>query len=360
MKKFLLGLIFSLLSFCSFAQTTDYYLENLSTTDTYLRSSLPNNSFGSDQNLVTGGWGDMYITLIKFNISSLPAIATGDKVSLWLYNKSPGGAAQPTAVNMGLAASDFSNSTTWSNGVSWYTSTIRQVNVSAYGYWTEFDITDYYNYWKAGVANYGVVMVPLNTNNYFNFFQSSSTSTPGGQKPLVRVTKASSKIVLKWPLSTSYSSRVITQGFGVDWSTGTRCPTPNGPIKKHNGVDYVASAGSTVYAAYDGTVKALPSQAPYGSAIVLEHTKSDGNKFTTVYWHVNSYVGVGSVVTKGYPIGSIYDQGGNTHFHFGIRNSAYSSNSSGTGSLPVNNCDVYPAFPDAFVNPESNSFFQLQ
>lgn len=133
MKKFLLTCFLSLMSLCSFAQTTDCNLENLGAADTYIRSSTPTTSFGNDPNLVTGGWGDMYIALIKFNISSLPALNASDRVSLWLYNKSPGTAAQPTAVNMGLLASDFNDSTTWNNGVSWYTSTVRQVNVSSYG-----------------------------------------------------------------------------------------------------------------------------------------------------------------------------------------------------------------------------------
>ena len=109
MKKLLLAFFLSILSLYSFAQTTDYYLENLNTTNTYIRSSLPNNSFGGGQNLITGGWGDMYFTLIKFDLSSLPQITNGDKVSLWLYNKSPGGYARPVSVRMGLATSSFNN-----------------------------------------------------------------------------------------------------------------------------------------------------------------------------------------------------------------------------------------------------------
>lgn len=361
--KFLASVALSFLlavSSVSAQTSTDYRLNDLSGVDTYIRSSTPNNSFGFDQNLVTGGWGDWYATMIKFNVSGLPAITTGDKVSLWLYNKSPGGYAQPTAVNIGLLATDFNNYTTYNNsGLSWYTSTVAQVNVGAYGYWTEFDITSYYNYWKSGVANYGIALTPLNTNNYFNFFQSTETSDTS-VRPLLRITKASQKTYLQWPLSTPYSSRVVTQAFGVDWSTGTRCPADTGPIKKHNGTDYRASAGVQVYAASSGYVKSIPQQAPYGSGVVVEHVKTDGTKFTTVYWHIDPTVTVGDFVSAGQKIGVIANISTGSHLHFGIRNGAYTSNSSGTGALPVSDCGGYPSFPNGFLDPENNSLFQIQ
>lgn len=200
MKK-LITFVFALMCVFS-ANASDYYLENLNTTDVYIRSSLPNNSFDTGD-LIMGGWGDTYISMVKFNITSLPAVNSGGKVSVWFYNRSPGGAAQPTQVQIGLLASNFNSSTTWnSSGLSWYTSTVRSVNVSAYGYWTEFDITDYYNYWKGGVANYGFAIVPVNTNNYFNIFPSSSTATVVAQKPIVRITDDPYRF-LSFPLNTS-------------------------------------------------------------------------------------------------------------------------------------------------------------
>lgn len=259
-------------------------------------------------------------------------------------------------MNVGLLASDFNNSTTWNNsGLSWYTQTVRSVNVNPYDYWTEFVITDYYNYWKSGVSNFGFAIVPVNNNNNFNFFQSSSTSTPISQKPILRITKA---LQLKWPISTAYSSRVVTQSFGSDWAGGTTC-SPTGVIKKHNGTDYSAIAGGPVYAAEAGIIKARFSSPPWESVVTIEHTRADGTKFTTSYWHVTPYVNVGSQVNKGDQIATIANLGPNTHFHFGIRNGPHFINSSGkdvssAGALPQTNCDGWPAFPENFIDPESS------
>lgn len=354
----------------------DFYLENLNTTDTYLRSSVPNQSFGFDQNLITGGWGDMYITLIKFNISTLPSRVDGDKVSLWLYNKNSGGTAQPTAVNMGLLASDFNKSTTWNMGVRYYNffPVYKQVNVNGYGYWTEFDITDYYSYWKKGwFANYGLLMIPTNINNYFNLFQSASVNTPSGQKPFVRIIKASSKIMLKWPLSTPYHSRKINHGFRKDWAGGSDCPP--GVIKKHNGTDYQASPGDSVFAAESGYVKIIIDGGDWANAIVIEHSKPDNAKFTIVYWHVVPSIKEGRLVNKGDKIAVVANIPSGPHLHFGIRDAAYDTYTnpngtisvfSGTGALPQQNCvdqekqKFYPAFPEKFWDIEDNPKFSFQ
>lgn len=240
--------------------------------------------------------------------------------------------------------------------------------------WTEFNISDYYNSWKNGSrANKGIVLVPLNTNNYFNFFQSSSTSTPNGQKPFLRFSKnvvcPSSKIALKWPLSTPFSSRVVTQGFGEDWAGGTTC-SATGKIKKHNGVDYSAKAGDPIYAAADGVVKNWFYVYGWGNVITIEHVKPDGTKYTTTYWHVApiSSLYIGQNISKGQKIATVYDlspEGHATHFHFGIRNGAYYVNNlskdvSSVGALPQTDCDGWPAFQEMFLNPENNSVFQLQ
>lgn len=368
MKKLFSFVVTLLVSLSAMAQTsTDYLLESLSPTDTYLRSLLPSNSFGSEQNLITGGWGDTYITLSKFSISSLPAIAVGDKVSVWFYNKNLGGASTPTQVNMGLSGSDFTNAWTWNNGASWYPSTVRAVNVNPYGYWTEFDITDYYNYWKNNVVpNYGIVMSPVNVSNTFNFFQSAESSAPVGQKPLLRITRP---LQLKWPLSTPYASRHVNQAFGADWfAGGSYCPA--NVIKTHAGTDYTATAGDPIYAAEAGVVKLIINGGSWAYAMVLEHTKSDGSKYTTVYWHNNPLLSEGVSVSKGVQIATVANLGSNTHFHFGIRNGAYYVNGtnaaiSGVGALPKQNCTdpngkFYPGFSELFLDPENLSLIHFQ
>lgn len=319
MKK-LLAFVVTLFFLVAPVFAADYYLENLATTDTYIRSSLPDNSFDGSY-LETGGWGDMYISMVKFDISTLPTVPSGGKISVWFYNQSPGGAATPTSVQIGLLASNFSSSSTWNNAaLSWYTSTVRTVNVSAYGYWTEFDITDYYNYWKGGVLNYGFALVPVNTNNNFNLFPSSSTATALNQKPILRISTDNSNPFLGFPLSatvypqgpytpgkinsvldhqmdtlyskdgtilsftgelfqatTSYPVTAqqacypkaglatwlplissIYKGTGLGSSAPTNCSTGVAlNYDGHPGYDYVASSGTPVYAAAGGTVVSL-------------------------------------------------------------------------------------------------------
>jgi len=178
-------------------------------------------------------------------------------------------------------------------------------------------------------------------------------------------------LTLKWPLATSYASRVVTQDFGADWAGGVYC---DGLIKKHNGTDFHATAGTAVYAAETGDVKEVltPSQTGgWASNIVLEHTGPAGGKYTTVYWHVTPESGVVVAATglpptsipKGVKIATVADltpYGNATHFHFGVRNGTYLANVSGTGALPQTNCGGYPAFPGDFLDPNnvSNVLFQ--
>lgn len=191
MKKlvFILCAIFSS-AFANARSSTDFYLENLDEMATYLRSSVPSHSFYPDSKLITGGWGDTYITLIKFNISSLPPLSTGDKVSIFFYNKKPNdNIAKPATINMSLLTSEFNSDATWNSGrPNWDPNTSKQVNVGAYDAWTELDITSYMANWRSGTPNYGIALVPINPYNNFNFFQSSKNGVKAGQKPFLRIT----------------------------------------------------------------------------------------------------------------------------------------------------------------------------
>ncbi|MBI2120529.1 MAG: M23 family metallopeptidase, partial [Parcubacteria group bacterium] len=172
-----------------------------------------------------------------------------------------------------------------------------------------------------------------------------------------------------------YANRNVTSRFGDDWNN-TYC---GGLIKKHNGADFSATAGTAVFAAESGYVKQvlLASQTDgWAQNIVMEHTTPNGQKYTTVSWHVNSWVSVvPGLITKGTQIGTVANltpYGHATHFHFGVRIGAYSTavfngtNYAGTGGLPQTDCQKdassswYPAFPAGFVDPNdvNNVLFQ--
>jgi murein DD-endopeptidase MepM/ murein hydrolase activator NlpD len=151
-------------------------------------------------------------------------------------------------------------------------------------------------------------------------------------------------------------SLTLTSAFGADWNN-TYC---SGLIKKHNGTDFSAAAGTAVYAAEDGVVRNADFVAPWAYRIVLEHNHPQGGKYTTVYWHVTPSVAVDNFVPKGMQIATVANLGSNTHFHFGVRLGVYDVNVSGTGSLPQTICGGYPAFPENFIDPNNvnNVLFQ--
>jgi len=53
----------------SFGASTTVRLDQISGVDTYVRDSVPTQSWGTDPEIQTGGWGDLYYTLIKFNVA---------------------------------------------------------------------------------------------------------------------------------------------------------------------------------------------------------------------------------------------------------------------------------------------------
>ncbi len=185
------------------------------TSDTFVRSSASNNSFGWGGNVIVGGWDDMSLGMMKVNnFASLPVLGTGGKAELWVFNIASGYA--PTQVRVGLTAIPWSESSTWNSGsLSWYTSSITTNNVSSGGYWSAIDVTVGYNMAKSGqVPYYGWYLVPVNTNGQFNFFASAENSNTTW-RPFLKVTVPAQVVTdpyrfLSFPLKAT--------GF-VDWKT---------------------------------------------------------------------------------------------------------------------------------------------
>ena len=151
----------------------------------------------------------------------------------------------------------------------------------------------------------------------------------------------------------------INLAYGANWSFG-QCP--GGTDKLHSGLDVAASVGDDIFAAEAGTVKDIftGQHGTWGDAIVIEHT-SGYRTFTTVYWHVEKYgsLAVNNTVTKSQHIADVYNLGGNTHFHFGIRMGSYDADNSLAGALPTTACGsnpTYPAFPESFIDPASGIY----
>ncbi len=91
-------------------------------------------------------------------------------------------------------------------------------------------------------------------------------------------------------------------------------------LRSHKGVDYAAGRGTPVRASGDGKVIFKGRKGGYGRAIILRH----GNKYTTLYAHLNSYnkkIRNGKRVTQGQIIGYVGSSGlaSGPHLHYEFR-----------------------------------------
>jgi len=106
-----------------------------------------------------------------------------------------------------------------------------------------------------------------------------------------------------------------------DWGFDS-CNPPYYENNAHLGADSQgSSAGDAVYAMGSGTVsKIVASNWGPGGAIGIEHTAGDGTRFLAVYGHVVTIqVSVGAHVSAGQQIANLYDWGGNSHLHLGVK-----------------------------------------
>jgi murein DD-endopeptidase MepM/ murein hydrolase activator NlpD len=112
----------------------------------------------------------------------------------------------------------------------------------------------------------------------------------------------------------------------------------------HRGIDIFGKAGSIVYAPYAGKVIA---EAP-----IFRIRHSDLG-VDTYYGHVINIVPKGTSVKRGDPIGTLQDQGVNTHIHFAITklDPRYSDNNWASELIFANSLD-----PSPFFNAKLNFF----
>lgn len=88
--------------------------------------------------------------------------------------------------------------------------------------------------------------------------------------------------------------------------------------KFHNGIDIAASSGSSILAAYKGTVVGAGYNSSMGNYVMIDH----GDGLYTIYMHASAlYVTTGQNVAKGDTIAAVGSTGRSTgpHLHFGVR-----------------------------------------
>ncbi len=148
----------------------------------------------ANDTLTVGGWGDLYYSLVKFNLTSLPTQAS--KVELRLFDMDSGGGT-PTGLNLYQITQDW-NWQTQGTGSDharlWWadqpTTTLASGGGSlaapTAGSYYYIDITNLYNAWQSGaLPNYGLELTPTSNNNNFDDFASSRNANQAYQPALV-------------------------------------------------------------------------------------------------------------------------------------------------------------------------------
>ena len=168
---------------------------------------------------------------------------------------------------------------------------------------------------------------------------------------------------LAWPSDTTTAIKPLMLPFGYVYPRANPRRSRYMIYFVDAGIDIAAPAGSNVYAAEAGTVKAVilpdPVMNPMG-LVIIEHTDVTGGTYTTSYSGViTTFLTVDLPVNKGEIIGTVQDFGTATaglvtELHFGVRNAPYDNSMlAGTRSLPTTAVVSWglPAFPEKYVDP---------
>jgi hypothetical protein len=136
--------------------------------------------------LVAGGWGDTYYSLLEFPLTGLPTHASSVILKLFCY-RTRGNDTTPLYLDRITQFWDWRVQGTgpdhdrlwWADKpttVQWRPDPLPAPTVSQ---WYSIDITDLYNAWQSGsLPNYGVQLRPVLTNNDWSEFYSANYSDP--------------------------------------------------------------------------------------------------------------------------------------------------------------------------------------
>jgi murein DD-endopeptidase MepM/ murein hydrolase activator NlpD len=139
--------------------------------------------------------------------------------------------------------------------------------------------------------------------------QEAEVAANSSQTSSVNITTTYDGGTFTWPCP---SSTTISSEYG------NRLHPVLGVNKFHNGIDIAASSGSSIVAAYTGTVVGAGYNSSMGNYVMIDH----GDGLYTIYMHASAlYVSTGQNVTKGETIAAVGSTGRSTgpHLHFGVR-----------------------------------------
>jgi hypothetical protein len=180
-----------------FAESTNRVNKDIWTTSVYSYApggQLPGGG-RDDHQLLVGGWGDEYYSLLEFDLTGLPSHASSARLELYCY-QTPETTATPMYLDRITQFWDWRIQGTgrdrerlwWADRPSAELWRPDPLPAPTGGAWYSIDITDLYNAWKSGtVPNYGLQLRPVNNWNDWSQFYSSNHDNPALRPQLVVV-----------------------------------------------------------------------------------------------------------------------------------------------------------------------------
>jgi List-Bact-rpt repeat protein/glucodextranase-like protein len=172
--------------------------QDIWTTSVYSYASGGSTPGGGEDNelLRVGGWGDLYYSLLLFDLSGLPRNPQSAVLYLYCINKSGGGT--PMYLDRVSEAWNWKTSGTgrdrsrlwWANRPTTTQWIATEITAPVPGAWYAIDVTDLFKAWKNGTQqNFGLQLRPkLNTNNNFNEFYSADYAVDPTKRPKLVIT----------------------------------------------------------------------------------------------------------------------------------------------------------------------------
>jgi Ca2+-binding RTX toxin-like protein len=128
-----------------------------------------------DHQLKVGGWGDIYNSLVRFDLAGpgMPTHVTLATMRLY-YTGSNG--VTPTGMLVDRLGTAWTETYVWRDHALSYTNMLQVAAPSAVG-WVDVDVTQAVNAWLADPStNFGLQLRPTSNNNNFSFFVSSDAT----------------------------------------------------------------------------------------------------------------------------------------------------------------------------------------
>lgn len=319
--------------------------------DGWITNVYYDKKFMQDDKLQIGGWGDLYQSYLKFDLTGLP-----ENISQAIFWIMPSQVPSPK-ISTPFAVCPVTSF--WDNTMIWST---RPSAPICYGWymaptpdrWWGLYITNWYTGWKKGtMANYGLKLTPqFSNNNNFDMFRSSRYTDVRWKRPFLQlnftppVAVPDFKIPLPgelywlvttevggydclgdipgnspWPDTAHQNNNYFSidfswKNFDANWNQRYD-PNYSDPAK--NNIPILAAANGKVAIANDDL------NNPNGYYVVIDHDDdvNVGTGFSTRYLHLKYAPNFteGQYVSQGDIIGYMGNTGlsNGVHLHFGVR-----------------------------------------